>query len=433
MIHRNGRIGLAVVLALCLVAGLLVTLPRIGAANRIDVVGYFDNSNGVFVGDDVRILGVTVGKIDKIEAQPTRVKISFWFDGKYQVPADANAAVLSPSLVTPRTIQLTPAYTGGAVMADGAVIPETRTAVPVEYDDLRDQLQKLTEMLQPTRPGGVSTLGEFTNTAADNLRGQGANIRDTVIELSQAFSALGDHSDDLFSSVRNLSILTSALHTSTDAMRQLNRNFAAATAVLANDPTEVGGAVSDLYTAIDDVRSFIEDNREAMGTMSERLATITQTVNDSVPEIKQLLHIAPNAFANFLNIYQPAQNALTGQMVLNNFADPVGFICGAIQAASRLGADQAAKLCVQYMAPIAKNRAWNFGPIGENLFVGTMARPNEVDYSEDWMRPDYIPPQGQQPAADGPGTAEAAGAPAPVPTDPEAGLPGMMMPPGGGS
>ena len=91
-------------------------------------------------------------------------------------------------------------------MADGAVIPQDRTAVPVEWDDLREQLEKLTDTLQPTKPGGVSTLGAFVNTAADNLRGQGANIRDTIIKLSQAFSALGDHSNDIFATFKNLSI-----------------------------------------------------------------------------------------------------------------------------------------------------------------------------------------------------------------------------------
>ena len=45
---------------------------------------YFENSNGIFVGDDVRILGVPVGKIDKIEPQPERVKISFWYDEQVQ-------------------------------------------------------------------------------------------------------------------------------------------------------------------------------------------------------------------------------------------------------------------------------------------------------------------------------------------------------------
>ena len=78
-------------------------------AGRTHIVAYFANSNGVFVGDDVRIRGVNVGKIDAIEPQPTRAKISFWVDDTYKIPADAKAVILSPTLVTSRAMQLTPA------------------------------------------------------------------------------------------------------------------------------------------------------------------------------------------------------------------------------------------------------------------------------------------------------------------------------------
>ena len=46
-------------------------------------------------------------------------------------------------------------------MDDGAVIPQERTAVPVEWDDLRDQLEKLNRTLAPTQPGGVSHVGRI--------------------------------------------------------------------------------------------------------------------------------------------------------------------------------------------------------------------------------------------------------------------------------
>ena len=216
---RRGRPWVAGALILLLVAGVAVLLRTDQAVNRTKVVAYFENSNGVFVGDDIRILGVPVGRITAIEPQPDSVRVSLWYDSKYQVPADAKAAILSPTVVSTRAIQLTPAYTGGPVMADNAVIPRQRTAVPVEWDDVRKNLAKLTAELQPTEPGGVSPLGSVINTTADNLRGQGANIRDTVVKLSQAFSALGDHSTDIFSTVKNLAVLVSALQASTDLMR----------------------------------------------------------------------------------------------------------------------------------------------------------------------------------------------------------------------
>jgi len=319
--------------------------------------------------------------------------------------------ILSPQLVTGRAIQLTPPYTGGPTMVDGAVIPDDRTAVPVEWDDLRAQLERLTELLKPTGPGGVSTLGALINTTADNLRGQGPTIRDTIIKLSQTVSILSDHSNDIFATFKDLSTLVSALSDSADLLEGLNRNLDAVTSLLADDPNKVGEAVEDLNAVVADVKDFAVDNTEAIGTASDKMASITRVLVDSLDDIKQTLHIAPTVLQNFNNIYEPANGSLTGALAINNFANPVSFLCGAIQAASRLGGEQSAKLCAQYLAPIVKNRQYNFPPLGENLFVGAQTRPNEITYSEPWMRPDYVAPA----------------------TDPADGLPGMMVPPGGGS
>ena len=436
---RNQRLGLAALLVLVLVAGFVVVLRDGAGVGRTHLVAYFDNSNGIFVGDEVRIVGVPVGKIDEIEPQPLQVKISFWLDDQYKVPADAKAVILSPSLVTSRAIQLTPAYTSGPVMADHTVIGRDRTAVPVEFDDFRQQLQKLNDALQPTQPGGVSPLGALVNTTAANLRGQGATIRDTIIKLSQAISALGDHSNDLFTTLKNLSLLVSALQGSSDLLAQLNKNLATVTNLVSNDPHEVGNAVHDLSGLASELTGFVNDNRESLGVTADKLASVSQALHDSIPDIKDVLHVAPNTLQNFVNIYQPAQGTLTGALSVNNFQNPITFLCGAIQAASRLGAEQSAKLCAQYLAPIIKNRQYNFPGLGLNPIVGAIARPNELTYSEDWMRPDYVPPQPPAteapPPVDGTPAPLAAEAPAPAPvaqTDPSAGLTGMMVPPGVG-
>jgi len=438
---KNPRTLLAVALSVLLVVGIAVLVRTTEKVNRINVVGYFVNSNGIYVGDDVLILGVKVGSIEAIEPQPERVKISFWYDGSYDVPADATAAMLSPAIVTSRAIQLTPVYTGGPVMADNTVIPQDRTVVPVEWDEVRVQLDRLAEQLQPTEPGETSPLGSVINTTAENVRGQGAEIRETVINLSQAISALGDHSTDIFSTVKNLAILVSALQDSTNLMRQLNQNLASVTGLLADDPGEVASAVRDLSGVVGEVQSFVAENRDALGTTSEKLAGVTTALNESLDDVEQFLHIAPNSFANYINVYQPAQGAASAILAVNNFANPIQFLCGAVQAASRLGAEESAKLCVQYLAPIMKNRQYNYPPLGlQQLIVGPSARPNEITFSEDWLRPDYIPPPGPPPPA-----APAAPPPAvpadtpPLPaemvvaTNPSDGLHGLMVPAGAGS
>lgn len=442
---RRPKLIVAMVLIGLLVAGIGLTAHLVGGG-KTTLVAYFDNSNGLFSGDDVTMLGVPVGAIVSIEPQPSRVKITFWVDDKYPVPADVKAVIMSPQLITARAIALTPVYSGGPTLTNGSVIPQDRTAVPVEWDDLRAQLQKLADALQPTSPDGSSPLGQLITTAADNLRGQGGSIRDAIIKLSQTLSVLGDHSMDIFSTIKNLSIMVSALHDSAQVMRDLNVNLAAVTGLLANNPTEVGQVADDLSDAATKVKEFVSENRDALGTTSDKLAAVSGAIAGSLDDIKQTLHVAPTAFQNFLNIYEPAHGSLTGALALNNFSNPITFLCGAIQAASRLDAEQSAKLCVQYLAPIIKNRQYNFLPFGENFIVGAQARPNEITYSEDWLRPDYNPAQAQPPAQSAPGAggppalaAEAPGAPPnpsppdAVATDPNGGLAGMMVPHGAGS
>jgi len=422
----------AVILGLVVLAGIGVSQWPPQRTSKTHIVAWFDNSNGLFVGDNVVVLGVKVGTVDAIDPQPDGAKVSLWVNRKYPIPADVRAVILSPKLITSRAIQLTPAYTGGPTLADGAVITKARTAVPVEFDDFRQQLQKLTDSMQPTQPGGVSPMGQFVNTAADNLRGQGAHIRDTIIKLSQAVSALGDHSTDIFGTAKNLAVLVAALHDSAGLMQQLNNNLSTVTGLLTTDPGAIARAVDDLNTAINDVTGFVADNREALGTATDKLGSITKALVDSLDEIEQTLHVLPNVMTNVSNIYEPAHGAISGILSINNFANPISFLCGAIQAASRLNNEQSAKLCVQYLAPIVKNRQYNNLPIGVDPFVTAQARPNEVTYSENWLRPDYRPGSPPPAAAPKPPPPTAAPDEVPISTDPAAGLAGLMAPSGGG-
>ena len=150
-------------------------------------------------------------------------------------------------------------------------------------------------------------------------------------------------------------------------MRQLNQNLASVTGLLANDPDEVGDAVRDLNDVVGDVQSFVADNREALGTTSDKLASVTQALTDSLDDVKQFLHVAPTASRTSSTSINRPRARRARILALNNFANPITFLCGAVQAASRLGAEQSAKLCVQYLAPIVKNRQYNFLPIGVNL------------------------------------------------------------------
>ena len=181
-------------------------------------------ANGLYTGDEVRILGVAVGTIDEIDPQPSRTKVTFSVDRQYSVPADAKAAILSPSLVSARAIQLVPAYSGGPKLAAGASIPQRAHSgagrvgrLPPAAGEAHRRRCSRQRQAGPARSASSSTPPRTTCGV------KGDTARDTVIKLSQAVSALGDHSTDIFSTVRNLQLLVSALYVEQRSARRVQR------------------------------------------------------------------------------------------------------------------------------------------------------------------------------------------------------------------
>ena len=99
--RRIAKIALAVTLAVTLVGGIYLAFNATRQWSRNTFVAYFENTNGVFVGDDVRIRGVNVGRIEAIEPEPDRAKVTLAVDSRHKVPAAVNAVILSPTRCLP--------------------------------------------------------------------------------------------------------------------------------------------------------------------------------------------------------------------------------------------------------------------------------------------------------------------------------------------
>src|SRR5215208_8377802 len=148
-VSRTAAIIGAIVVVLALVAG-VVGWQLYKKLTTNTVVAYFSDTLALYPGDKVQIMGVKVGSIDSIEPAGDKMKVTFNYENKFKVPANATASIHNPSLVASRNIQLSPPYTGGPVMDDDTVIPIDRTQVPVEYDQLRDSINRILTDLGPT-------------------------------------------------------------------------------------------------------------------------------------------------------------------------------------------------------------------------------------------------------------------------------------------
>jgi phospholipid/cholesterol/gamma-HCH transport system substrate-binding protein len=325
---RLPRPGLVatVVAALLLVAagaGSYAFWPR---EERVRVTGEFRRAVGLFPGSDVRVLGVQVGEVTSVTPKGESVLVEFEFEGKYSVPADAKAAVVAPSLVSDRYVQLFPAYQGGAKMRDGARIGIDRTAVPVELDRIS---QSLDDLLVALGPKGANDEGAFSRvlaTGADNLQGQGQAIHDTNRDLSRALATLQS--------------FTTMLATNDQQVRRLNRDLATVSTQLDGERDDLQAALRNLAVALNEVSTFVKDNRTGVRTGVDRLASVTGTVAKQRDALAETLTNAPVAISNLQNAYNPATGTLDTRANVNENLKLADLLCNLI-----VSGGQPASLC----------------------------------------------------------------------------------------
>lgn len=355
------RIALAALLLVTLAVGVYQVWPsRTGP----HLTAYFTNAVGIYPGDEVRIVGVPVGTIDSIEPRPSDVKIEMTLDRGIKVPADAKALIISPNLVAARFIQLTPAYTEGDVLADGASIGLDRTGVPVEWDEVKEQLTQLSNQLGP-QPGSVQgPVAAFVDQAAATFDGNGDSFRNALRELSQTAGRLGDSRTDLFGTVKNLQILVNALSNSNEQIVQFTNHVASVSQVLADSSSGLDQTLATLNQALGDVRGFLNESNDALIAQVGKLADFTQILTDHSDDIEQILHVTPNGLANFYNIYNPAQGTVGGLLTLPNFANPVQFLCGGnFDTGTTPDNYKRAEICRQRMGPVLRRITMNYPPM----------------------------------------------------------------------
>ncbi|WP_051342623.1 MCE family protein [Pseudonocardia spinosispora] len=358
------RLAWALLGALAVVAAVV---HLVGGGNGKHGTAYFAETKGVYPGDAIRVLGMQVGAIDKITPDGDRVRVDFHYDREYSLPAHVNAAILSPTLVATRFIQLDPPYTEGPTLPEGGVIPVERTASPVEFDELKAQLSQLSDALGPNGANEQGALNRALTTIDANGRGEGQNFHDMLTSLSKAAKTLSDGRGDLFGTVRNLAGFSAQLSRYDDRIVEFDHRLADVSATLDDNSDEL----RSLLPKIDDAATQVDDFLGRHGDQLHRTVDLAGSVSRNLAQqrmnIANVLHVGPNALTNFVNIFNPRTGTIDPSLSANNvagFGGPGDAICAAITSAAAADVKKGQDMCVQYLGPVFRHLAMQSPPVG---------------------------------------------------------------------
>jgi virulence factor Mce-like protein len=326
--------GVALAASVVLLAALGWTILR--PAGQYRVTAWFAETVGLYPGSDVRVLGIPIGSITDVVPLGDRVRVEMTIDDDYDVPADADAVVLAPSLVSDRYVQFAPVYDGGPTMQDGDQVPLERTAIPVELDAVYGALDELSAALGPSGANENGALSDLIDTGAANLGGNGEALNRTLTGFSQAVETLAENRDDLFGSLDNLQTFTTALATIDAQVGQFNDNMAAVSELLASEREGLQAAVALLSDALADVAGFVRDNTTLLTTNVDRLADVTLVLVQQRAKLAEVLDVAPAALSNLARAYNPDFGTLdTRDNGLGSMNAEV-VVCGALAQLGRV-------------------------------------------------------------------------------------------------
>ena len=345
---RAAVVGLVV--ALLLVATMVTML---GGGETRTVTAHFSRAVSLFEGSEVRILGVPVGEVTAVVPEGETIRVDMEYDAEYDVPADASAVIVTPTLTADRFVQLTPAYTGGAKLEDAAVIEVQDTGTPVELDRIYKSLSDLTTALGPNGVNRDGTLNNVLDAGAQFLDGRGKKANRTIVALSKAATTFGNNSGELFGTVRALDEFTGALAANDAAVARFMDDFGAVSQQLAGEKQELQAALGNLAAVLGKIERFVRGNRQLLNADLADLATVLKAIGDHKKTLEVVLDVAPSALGNLAVAFDPETDTIGSRLTFNgNVNDLDGQLCTLVKAGQIPSADQACQLFEALLEPV---------------------------------------------------------------------------------
>ena len=295
--------------AVLVVIGVLVA---VAPSATYPVRAVFASADGLFPGNSVQMLGVTVGTVSAVRNVGDTVVVTMSVADDQAVPAGARAALVSPELLGEPSIELSPGYSGGQRMTPGTTIPESRTSVPVSTDQLLKDLQSFRGRIDPT------STGDLVTDLAQDLAGQGPALNQLLGNAAGTLQLLAQKGDDLGQLDGTLAQITGTLGSKTATITQLIQDYDTVSGVVADHQVQLGQSVTDLADASLQLSQFLTPDVQPLESDVNGITQVGRTLSRNLGSIDQLLSSAVLLFAAAQRAYDPSANWLN----LNNQTAP---------------------------------------------------------------------------------------------------------------
>jgi phospholipid/cholesterol/gamma-HCH transport system substrate-binding protein len=267
---------------------LVVLIGNISFQSSRDYKAVFSDATGVVKGDDIRIAGVKVGSVKKVEiVNQTQALVSFTVAKSSIVTKSSTATVRYRNLVGQRYIQMTQGVGALDRLPDKSTIPMSRTQPALDLSVLFNGFKPLFQALSP------ADINKLSAEVISVFQGEGGNLNALLQNTASVTNTLADRDQVIGDLIDNLNAVLETLHGRDKELNELIIEFKRFMGGLVQDKDAILNSLDSVSNLAEQTSDLVTGIRPSFVRDVKGLRGVAKNLNDGRAELDRALQILP--------------------------------------------------------------------------------------------------------------------------------------------
>lgn len=267
---------------------LVATIGNVTFSSKQDYRAEFVDATGVVKGDDVRIAGVKVGTVSKVEiVDRTRALVTFDVDDSASISKATHAAIRYRNLVGQRYIALTDEIGDADPLPAGETIPVSQTSPALDLTVLFNGFKPLFQALSP------SDLNQLSYEIVQVFQGEGGTLEGLLAHTASVTSTLADRDQLIGDLIDNLNEVLDHVGDRDVQLSRLITTYRTFVGGLKDDRQAILGSLDQISELTVQTADLVGGIRKPFVDDIHQLREVARNLDDGKSELDRALQVLP--------------------------------------------------------------------------------------------------------------------------------------------
>jgi phospholipid/cholesterol/gamma-HCH transport system substrate-binding protein len=293
------KLAIFTVISLVVTSVLAMIMGNFGFGSTTEYKAVFSSASLLTKGDDVRVAGLTVGSVKKVEIHDrNNALVTFKVKSDVPVTTASHADIRFLNLVGDRYLALTQGEQGAKRLPSHAVIPMSQSTPALDLTALFNGFQPLFTALDPKE------INDLSLNLVKVLQGEGGTIQGLLARTASLTNTLADRDELIGSVVNNLSGMLQTVDAHHQQLDDLVVQLKDWLGNVARDRDVIGRSVENVSTLADELASLLVQSRPAIKGDVHQIHRLAAILKDPKSEaiINEALERLPTMFRRQVRI-----------------------------------------------------------------------------------------------------------------------------------